>query len=89
MSTSIKETFAQLMSEPLVKAGLAFIEADQPRSIEEQKTIVQIEAPTFNEASRAADYAERLSDLGLVDVHVDSYGNVLGRRPGKGGILCN
>ena len=84
MTKNIQTTFTELMNEPRVKAGLAFIEADQPRSIEEQKTIVQIEAPTFAEGNRAADYANRLRDLGLVDIHIDSYGNVLSRRPGTG-----
>lgn len=81
---SIQSTFTQLMSDARVKQGLAFIEADQPRAIEEQMTIVQIEAPTFAEATRAADYAKRLHELGLVDIHIDKLGNVLGRRPGKG-----
>ncbi len=84
VSQKIGQVFDQLMSQEKVRQGLAFIEADQPRCIEEQKHIVTIEAPTFQEEKRTAYYADRLRELGLVDVHIDSYGNVLGRRPGKG-----
>lgn len=81
---SIKQIFSQLLAQPKVQQGLAFIEADQPQAIEDQKTMVVIEAPTFAEAKRAAHYADYLNRLGLVDVHIDKHGNVLGRRPGKG-----
>jgi len=80
----IKTTFSKLMNLEPVKKGLAFIEADQPRCIEEQKVMVTIEAPTFAEQKRAQYYAERLKELGLVNVHIDRQGNVLGTRPGKG-----
>ena len=76
--------FKQILSTEKVQLGLAFIEADHDNTICEQKEIVLVEAPTFHEANRAKDYAERLSALGLKDVHIDPYGNVLGRRPGKG-----
>ncbi len=82
--TEIKELFGQLMRQNTVKQGLAFIEADQPQAIEDQKQIVVIESPTFHEGKRAADYAERVRRLGLTDVQIDRHGNVLGRRPGKG-----
>lgn len=84
VSEKIEHVFEQLMSQERVRQGLSFIEADQPAAIEEQKLMVTIEAPTFHEEKRAAHYADRLHQLGLIDVHTDSYGNVLGRRPGKG-----
>lgn len=84
VNEKITQVFEQIMSQVNVKKGLAFIEADQPRAIVEQKVMVTIESPTFDESRRATDYAERLRALGLCDVHFDSYGNVLGRRPGKG-----
>lgn len=80
----IRTTFAKLMEMEQVRKGLEFIEADQPRCIEEQKVMVVIESPTFAEEKRAQHYAERLKELGLVDVHIDRHGNVLGTRPGKG-----
>ncbi|NLW16451.1 MAG: M20/M25/M40 family metallo-hydrolase, partial [Firmicutes bacterium] len=80
----IVKVFEQLMGLESVQKGLAFIEADQERAIEEQKEIVVIEAPTFHEQARAEDYARRLRELGLQDVHIDGHGNVLGKLPGKG-----
>ena len=74
----------QVLADPRVRDGLAFIEADHDRTIGEQKEIVLIEAPTFHEENRARDYARRLTEHGLVDVHIDAFGNVLGRRPGRG-----
>lgn len=80
----VRAIFQKLMAMDKVKQGLAFIEADQEQAIVDQKEMVVIEAPTFHEEKRAEDYARRLRHLGLQDVHVDNYGNVLGRRPGKG-----
>ncbi|NLY54566.1 MAG: M20/M25/M40 family metallo-hydrolase [Firmicutes bacterium] len=84
VSERVRQVFTQIMEQESVRKGLEFIKADQPRAIAEQKEIVTIEAPTFHEGQRAADYARRLRELGLQDVHFDSAGNVLGRRPGKG-----
>lgn len=74
----------QVLADPRVREGLTFIEADHDKTIGEQKEIVLIEAPTFHEENRARDYARRLAEHGLVDVHIDAFGNVLGRRPGRG-----
>ncbi|MGE5654858.1 MAG: M20/M25/M40 family metallo-hydrolase [Bacillota bacterium] len=84
VNEKIKDVFARMMEDDRVRAGLSFIESDQIRAIEDNKQMVQIAAPTFHEAERAADYAERLRALGLVDVHVDRHGNALGKRPGQG-----
>lgn len=84
VKSEIRKAFEQILELEAVKQGLNFIEEDQPRTIEEQKTMVAIESPTFAEGQRAAFYAETLKNLGLVDVHIDKHGNVLGRRPGKG-----
>ncbi|MBC8330508.1 MAG: M20/M25/M40 family metallo-hydrolase, partial [Anaerolineae bacterium] len=46
--------------------------------------IQQIPAPTFQEQRRAAFIAERFNELNLVDVEVDSLGNIYARRLGAG-----
>ena len=46
--------------------------------------IQQIPAPTFQEQRRAAFIAERFNELNLVDVQVDSLGNIYARRLGAG-----
>ena len=80
----ISSVFEKLMAMEEVKKGLAFIEADQPRAIEEQKVLVAIEAPTFHEEKKAQKYAEYLAQLGLEDIHLDRHGNVLGTLKGTG-----
>ena len=67
-----------------VQQGLEFLKADQELAIAEQLEMVVIKAPTFHEAERAANYAERLRKLGLENVHIDNHGNVIGIRPGQG-----
>jgi len=47
-----------------------------------QITIAQIAAPTGEEEERGNWVARRFRDCGLGDIHTDSVGNVIGRRPG-------
>ena len=61
----ISDASACLMSMSDVSRGLAFIEQDQLQTIQDQKSMVVIDAPTFLEAQRALDYVERLRALGL------------------------
>jgi len=53
--------------------------------VETAIAIQQIPAPTFDEARRGADVAERMRALGLADVRIDAVGNVYGRRAGRTG----
>src|SRR5919112_704172 len=56
--------------------------------VETAIAIQQVPAPTFDEARRGADVAERMRALGLADVRIDAVGNVYGRRAGRGpGLL--
>jgi len=67
-----------------VKEGLKFLEEDHPKAIEEQLELVVIKAPTFFEKERAERYAGKMKELGLEDTHIDSHGNVIGRKKGCG-----
>ena len=70
---------------PAVRRALEYAARTEPRTIEEQIAICQIEAPPFKEARRAADYRARMEALGLRNVRIDSVGNVIGERPGDPG----
>src|SRR4051812_47227266 len=48
-----------------------------------QIALAQIAAPTGEEQERGAWVARRYADFGLVDVHTDDAGNVIGRRNGS------
>ena len=78
VSKEIKEVFNLLLKNEKVKNAVEFIEDDLNQTIQDQKELVQVESPTFQEDERAKHYAKMLSDLGLEDVHIDDYGNVLG-----------
>ncbi len=45
--------------------------------------LTEIAAPTFQESKRARFLADRLRELGLAHVRIDSAGNVLAERPGR------
>jgi acetylornithine deacetylase/succinyl-diaminopimelate desuccinylase-like protein len=51
--------------------------------VQEQIAVSEIAAPTGEENERAEWVARRFEALRLIDVRIDSAGNVMGRRPGK------
>lgn len=87
VSEKVEKTFHELLSLNQMKAALNFIEEDQGQTKQDQIDLVQIEAPTGHEEKRAEEFARRLKELGLEDVHIDRGGNVVGiRRGSKGGF---
>ena len=74
-----------LMREPAVAKALAWVDAHAAEIAEEAVRICEIPAPTFEEGERAKYVRGRFEALGLRDVTIDAAGNVVGRRPGKGG----
>ena len=84
VSDHTRSQFEKMLGLTSVKEALAFIEANQPEAIEEQKELVLIEAPTGHEENRAKVFAEKFKALGLEDVHTDRGGNVIGIRRGTG-----
>jgi acetylornithine deacetylase/succinyl-diaminopimelate desuccinylase-like protein len=69
---------------PKVEAALAAIRADNEWTLDQQASICEIPAPPFKESARAAEFARRLKSVGYADVRIDSEGNVIATRPGKG-----
>lgn len=82
VSDRCREQFEKMLGLECVKTALRFIEADQDQTIEDQKELVLIEAPTGQEENRAKAYMEKFAALGLSDVHIDRHGNVVGVRKG-------
>ena len=83
-SESIAKAMASLTDLPEVKEGLQFIERDHEQAVKDQLELVVIKAPTFHEQARAARYAEKLKELGLEDIHIDEYCNVISLKKGTG-----
>ncbi len=80
----IASQLQNLLQQEKVQQGLAFIKADDQHTLEQQLELVLIEAPTFQEATRAAHFAKLLQAEGLTDVQIDAHGNAFGYRRGKG-----
>jgi tripeptide aminopeptidase len=84
ISPAAKSAYAAITAHSLVKKGLAFIEADDANTLNDQKIMTVIPAPPFKEQKRAEYYRTRLQELGLQDVRIDSEGNAIGVRRGTG-----
>ena len=61
ISPAVTEAYAAMAGHASVKTALAFIKADEARTLAEQKQIVAIPAPPFKEARRAEDFRQRLA----------------------------
>lgn len=73
----------RLIADATIKTALESIRAAEPKTIEEQIRLCQVEAPPFKEAKRAELYAQLFREAGLQNVRIDREGNVLGERPGR------
>ena len=85
VSPDIRKRFDQLLTDPLVRDGLQFIESDAKPRLEEQIQLTEIPAPPFGEKERAEEFERRFEALGLSDVHIDAEGNALGTLKGSQG----
>ena len=76
---------AALTSNRNVQAAMQHIVAIEPQSRRDLIELTEIPAPPFGEEKRGLRFAELLREAGLGDVSIDEVGNVIGRRPGRGG----
>lgn len=78
ISESIAKKLQTLTAMPAVQRALAYLEADNASSVEEQIAFTLTEAPTFHEEARAALYASKLAALGVADIATDPSNTVAG-----------
>ena len=76
---------AALTGNRNVQAAMQHIVAIEPQSRRDLIELTEIPAPPFGEEKRGVRFAELLREAGLGDVTIDEVGNVIGRRPGRGG----
>jgi tripeptide aminopeptidase len=74
---------AELAQRPAVATALAWLEESFDGQVDEWIRITEIPAPSRQEAERAA-YVRQLLEAEGLEVHIDSIGNVVARRPGTG-----
>jgi tripeptide aminopeptidase len=85
VSPEVDRAYAQLMASPAIQKLLDAVKADHERSVEDLKTLTEIEAPPFKEHKRAEAFLARMKALGLSHAKIDAEGNVVGLRKGTGG----
>jgi acetylornithine deacetylase/succinyl-diaminopimelate desuccinylase-like protein len=71
-----------ILADDGVQQALAYLEAIEPRSLQDLIRLNEIPAPPFMEEVRAAAYAEMLRAAGADSVWIDGIGNVLALRRG-------
>jgi len=72
----------RLMDAAPVKAALAAVKADEPRTVREQIRFCEIPAPEFKEQERGKELQRVFQEIGLENIRVDKVGNVLGSYAG-------
>lgn len=72
-------------ARPEVRRALALVREIERTAEAVLVELTEIPAPPFQEAERAARFAELLRAAGIADVRIDARGNVVGRRPGVEG----
>jgi len=65
-----------------VEAAAGWFLAHEADLLDRQMEVTRIPAPPFGESARAEWLLARFRELGLIDVHLDGIGNVIGVRPG-------
>jgi tripeptide aminopeptidase len=71
--------------DPALRAALEQIRTTNEWTLTQQRTICEIAAPPFHEATRAAEMKRRFESVGFRTVRIDSEGNVIAERPGSVG----
>ena len=84
ISEKIQNTFDKVLALPQVAQAIDLIREDHAFSMQEHKTFILCESPTFHEDERAKLFAQKLTEYGLPDVRIDEYKNVWGIRKGTG-----
>jgi tripeptide aminopeptidase len=90
MTDHAERTVRRIIDCPAFQTARARLEADHERTVQDIITLTQIEAPSFQEATRAAAFMEMVRVHGLDDLEIDAEGNVTGIRRGigNGPLIC-
>ncbi len=90
MTDHAELTVRHIIDSPAFQTARATLEAEHERTVDDIITLTQIEAPSFQEATRAATFMEMARAHGLSDLEIDAEGNVTGIRRGigNGPLIC-
>jgi len=90
MSDHAAAAVRRIIESPAYQAACATLRQEHDRTVQDIITLTQIEAPSFQEANRAAAWRQMALAHGLQDVETDAEGNVTGLRRGigNGPLVC-
>jgi acetylornithine deacetylase/succinyl-diaminopimelate desuccinylase-like protein len=74
---------AETAKSPLALSVFAFLESNEDRVIDEWIRLTEIPSPSGHEAKRAAYLLGQFQSVGLEEVHIDAFGNVIGLWKGE------
>lgn len=77
--------FSEVLQQKNVRSTLVWIDASKSRAVESLISLASIVAPSGQEQDRARWVAERMHEIGLTDVNIDTISNVTGRIRGRSG----
>ncbi len=72
----------RLMKDAGVATALAWVQANEPRLLDDQARLCEVPAPPFKETTRGELFKRLLEEAGLSNVRRDRAGNVIATRPG-------
>jgi acetylornithine deacetylase/succinyl-diaminopimelate desuccinylase-like protein len=72
----------RLLKEAGVAEALKWVQANEPRLLDDQVRLCEVPAPPFKETKRGELFKQLLEQAGLTNVRVDRVGNVIATRPG-------
>lgn len=90
MTDHTERTVRHIIDSPAFRTARATLEAEHERTVQNIIRLTEIEAPSFQEASRAGAFLEMARAHGLSELEIDAEGNVLGIRRGigNGPLIC-
>lgn len=90
MNDHTERTVRRIIDSPAFQTARATLAAEHERTVQDIIHLTQIEAPPFQEATRAAAFLEMARAHGLSELEIDAAGNVTGIRRGigNGPLIC-
>ncbi len=90
MADYAETTIRQVMASEAYRTAVATLTAEHERMVQDIITLTQVEAPSFQEATRAEAWRAMAEAHGLKNLTIDAEGNVTGLRPGigNGPLIC-
>jgi acetylornithine deacetylase/succinyl-diaminopimelate desuccinylase-like protein len=85
-----ERTVRRIIDSPAFQTARATLQAEHERTVQDIIRLTEIEAPPFQEASRAGAFLEMARAHGLSELEIDAEGNVTGIRRGigNGSLIC-